>query len=85
MSSYVPAGIQCQADWRCLKVAGPLDFDLTGVLSAILDPLAVAEISIFAVSTYDTDYLLVKSDNLERAICAMRAAGHQVAETESSR
>jgi uncharacterized protein len=71
----VPEGVRREAGWRALKVAGPLDFALTGVLSAIAAPLAAAGVSIFAVSTFDTDYLLVKDERLADAVAALRAAG----------
>jgi hypothetical protein len=74
----VPAAIQAERDWRALQVAGPLDFTLTGILAALAQPLAEAGISIFALSTYDTDYLLVRAHALERAIAALTAAGHHV-------
>ena len=74
----VPAGVQHEAGWRCLKVAGPLDFALIGILASLTAPLAQAGISLFAVSTYDTDYLLVKEVDLERATTALTAAGHRV-------
>ncbi|HEY4525795.1 MAG TPA: ACT domain-containing protein [Candidatus Paceibacterota bacterium] len=54
--------------WRALKVEGPLDFSLTGILASLATPLAEAGISIFAISTYDTDYVLVKSENLPGAV-----------------
>lgn len=65
--ALVPEGIQCEKNWRALKVAGPLDFALTGILASIASPLAEAGISLFAVSTFDTDYILVKSQDFERA------------------
>lgn len=74
----VPGDIVCQRDWRCLKVTGPLDFALTGILARLAAPLADAGIPIFAVSTYDTDYLLVKADQLAAAVAALCAAGHAV-------
>lgn len=74
----VPAAVQCESDWRCLKVEGPLDFSLIGIHAALTVPLAAAEISIFAVSTFDTDYLLVKADKLESAIQVLSGAGHCV-------
>ena len=74
----VPAGIQCERDWRALKVAGPLDFTLTGILVGLAAPLAQAGISIFAISTYDTDYVLVKEAKLESAVAVLSQAGHQV-------
>jgi len=62
------------AGWSCLKVIGPLDFSLTGILADISQILAKAEISIFAISTFDTDYILVKSDSLENAKKELRKA-----------
>ncbi|HEX9074790.1 MAG TPA: ACT domain-containing protein, partial [Anaerolineae bacterium] len=56
----VPEGVLCEKGWYCLKVRGPLDFVLTGILASLAVPLAEAGISIFAISTYDTDYFLVK-------------------------
>jgi ribosomal protein S18 acetylase RimI-like enzyme len=72
----VPPGIKSEGDWRALKVKGPLDFALTGVLSSIAQPLAAAEISIFAISTFDTDYVLVKEENFERAIQILILSDH---------
>jgi hypothetical protein len=64
--------------WSALVVAGPLDFSLTGILASIAGPLADAKISVFAVSTYDTDYVLVRSDHLEAALAVLTGAGHRV-------
>ncbi len=61
--------------WGVIEVAGPLDFSLTGILSAITAPLAAAAIPIFAVSTFDTDYILVKKDILKRAQIVLEEAG----------
>ncbi len=74
----VPGGVVCDRDWRALKVAGPLDFALTGILASLAVPLAQASISIFAISTYDTDYVLVKALHLEQAIHVLQTAGHSV-------
>jgi uncharacterized protein len=63
----VPASIRSEKGWIALKVKGPLDFSSTGVLASLANPLAEAGISIFAISTFDTDYILVKKENLERA------------------
>jgi GNAT superfamily N-acetyltransferase len=71
----VPAGVRCEQGWQCLRVAGTLDFSLVGVLASLLDPLAAAGVSVFAVSTFDTDYLLVKSTDFQRATEALRASG----------
>lgn len=75
---HVPDGIQAERDWRCIRVAGPLDLALTGVLASLAEPLAQARISIFAVSTYDTDYLMVKDKHLDRAMHVLLRAGHRV-------
>ncbi len=69
----------CQRGWRGLKVAGPLDFALTGVLASLAGPLAEAGVSIFAISTYDTDYLFVREEQLGAAIDALRRAGFAIA------
>jgi hypothetical protein len=72
-----PPGCAAEKGWVALKVAGPLDFGLTGVLSSLAAPLADAGISVFAVSTYETDYLLVRADELDRAIDALVRCGHR--------
>jgi len=76
--AVVPSDVQCQPGWTALMVAGPLDFSLTGVLAAIAGPLAEARVSIFAVSTFDTDYVLVPADRIADAVHALRKAGHRV-------
>lgn len=77
----VPAGVRVETGWRALQVAGPLEFTETGVLSALAAPLATAKISIFVVSTFDTDYLLVKEACLEAAVRVLAAAGHPLVRT----
>lgn len=76
----VPSGVRAEGPWRALKVAGPLDFALVGILSALAAPLAAAGVSIFAISTYDTDYVLVRDTAVGEALAALRAAGHRVEE-----
>ena len=72
-----PAGTTAREDgWRGFRVQGTLDFSLTGILSKLATVLADAGIGIFAVSTYDTDYILVKRENLDRAVEALKAAGY---------
>ena len=75
-----PAGehVRVEPDWRALEVAGPLDFAMVGVMAALTAPLADVDVSVFVVSTYDTDYVLVHAAALERAIEALRGAGHAV-------
>ena len=67
-----------EGGWRALRVVGTLDFALTGILSSLTLPLANAEISVFALSTYDTDYVLIKAAQLERARSVLEGAGHGV-------
>ena len=67
-----------EPDWQALEVVGPLDFTLTGILSNISTVLANEKISIFAISTFDTDYILVKKDTITAAIEALRANQYQV-------
>lgn len=74
----IPSGATTELDWRCLRVRGPLPFDMTGVLAALSAPLAAAGIPIFVISTYDTDYLLVKAADLERTCTIFRGEGHAV-------
>jgi len=73
----VPGDVTAERGWACFKIEGPFAFSLTGVLEAFLDPLAKATIPIFAVSTYDTDYVLVKQDDVASAIKALQQAGHE--------
>ena len=66
-----------ESGWRCIKVVGPLEFSMTGVLARLSQALADANVSIFAISTFDTDYLLVKSDKLGEAIEALVGASYE--------
>jgi hypothetical protein len=70
--------VKVEPDWRALEVVGPLDFSMVGVMSTLTAPLADVDVSVFVVSTYDTDYILVHAAALERAIDVLRAAGHAV-------
>lgn len=83
-STSVPTEVTALRDWRCLRVEGPLDFALTGVMAALASPLAEASVSIFTLATYDTDYLLVRAAQLAQAIAALVAAGHTVTEASAS-
>ncbi len=74
----VPEGVLCERGWAGLKVEGPLAFSLTGVLASLAQPLAEAAISIFVVSTYDTDYLLVKARDLDSAVADLAEAEHTI-------
>lgn len=74
----VPDDGLAERGWRGLQVVGPLDFALTGILAGLTAPLAEAGISIFALSTYDTDYLLVKAERLEAAIAVLQGAEYVI-------
>jgi hypothetical protein len=76
----VPGGVNKEGGWKILMVEGPLDFSLTGVLASLTAPLAREGISVFVLSTYDTDYLLVKKEQLEKAVRALRGEGYEVEE-----
>ncbi len=77
-SRLVPAEAKCELGWRALEVQGPLQFDQVGILASLSQVLAERGISIFAVSTFDTDYILLKHANLEDAVKALVASGHTV-------
>lgn len=79
----VPESVRSTGPWRCLEVEGPLDFAEIGILSALTAALADAGVSVFAFSTFDTDYLLVRSERLGAALEALERAGHRVAQPEA--
>ena len=74
----VPEDASAERGWCALEVAGPLDFSLTGVVASLVSPLADAAVPIFVLSTFDTDYLLVREADLPRAADALRGAGHTI-------
>ena len=76
--SAVPEEVKSERGWRGFMVEGPLDFGLTGILLMIAAPLAEARISIFAISTFDTDYVLVKDDCFLEARKVLAASGHSI-------
>ncbi|HMD88131.1 MAG TPA: ACT domain-containing protein [Anaerolineaceae bacterium] len=67
-----------ESGWRCIQVLGPLDFNLIGILAQLSGVLAEADISIFALSTYDTDYLLIKETNLDKARAVLLDSGYDL-------
>lgn len=75
----VPVEVEHTPGWRALKVQGPLDFALVGILAGIATVLAEAGVSIFAISTHDTDYILVQESQLESAATALGEAGYEIA------
>ena len=82
-AALVPPGVRAETGWRALRVAGPLDFALTGVLASVLSPLATAGIAVFALSTFDTDYVLVREAALDDAVGALTGAGHRIAPADA--
>ncbi len=76
----IPEGVRCEKGWRAIRVAGTLDFSLIGVLDSLARPLTEAKVSIFCVSTFDTDYLLVRDKLLARAMATLTEAGHVFAD-----
>ena len=77
-AASVPADVRSEKGWRCLTVAGPIAFEETGVLASVAAPLAEAGIGVFAIATFDTDYVLVPGRKLEPALRALEAAGHRI-------
>jgi hypothetical protein len=77
----IPNDIQCEKDWKILKIEGPLDFSLIGILASISTILAQKEISIFAISTYDTDYILVKNKDIHNAIDSLVKERYEIIDT----
>jgi aminoglycoside 6'-N-acetyltransferase I len=78
LESVVPVNVTCHRGYRAFRVRGSLSLDLVGILASIADPLAAAGVSIFAISTHETDYVLVRTQDLDIAANALRQAGHEV-------
>jgi hypothetical protein len=83
--TLIPDDIQSDRDWRCLEVEGPLELDLTGVLASLATPLAEANVPIFALSSFETDFVLVKDEHLMAARGALERAGFAVDESFPAR
>ena len=75
---FFPDNSTCERNWKCFKIHGPLDFAQTGILASMTTPLASAGISVFAFSTYDTDYIMVKDADVDLAIAALTQSGHEI-------
>ena len=75
-TEHAPSSVRVEHGWACLKVLGPLDVAIVGVMSSLAGALAEVNIALLAISTFDTDYVLVRREHLENAIAAWRAAGH---------
>lgn len=76
-------GLLVEGGWLALKLEGPFPFAMAGVLASFIQPLAEAGIPVFAISTFDTDYVLIKNENLKQALTALAAAGHEMVGSES--
>jgi len=74
----VPEGVRSEGGWRTLMLEGPFDFSEVGVIASVVAPMAEAEVGIFVISTFDTDYVLVKEVQLQSAAAALRERGHRV-------
>jgi uncharacterized protein len=74
----VPPDASAERGWCAFEVAGPLDFSLTGIVASLVTPLADEGIPLFVVSTFETDYLLVREHDLHRSVAALTSAGHSV-------
>jgi uncharacterized protein len=83
-AANVPIGVKSQAGWRILKVQGPFVLSEVGVLASLASPIAAAGASLFAISTYETDYLLISAKQLEIAASALERAGHKVLKLEQN-
>lgn len=75
---HVPEGVPMEGPWRAFRVKGPIVMTLIGVVAALANPLADAGLSIFAISTFDTDYILVHEPDFDAAVGALTRAGHVV-------
>jgi hypothetical protein len=74
----VPFAVTCNKGWRCLRIAGVLDFSETGILSSFTASLAKEGVSVYALSTYSTDLILIKEKDLSKAVLALKGSGHKV-------
>ena len=76
--NQLPPEVECQKQFRALKVRGPLEFNAVGILASLAGPLAEASVSIIAISTYLTDYILVRQKDLQRAVNTLQNNGHTI-------
>lgn len=73
----VPGGVQSDKGWRAIKLTGSYDFDQPGIVLSVVQPISEAGLAVFVISTFHRDYLLVRSDSLDRAQTLLREAGHR--------
>ncbi len=79
LQAQVPTVVKHDGGWACLKLEGPFPFSETGILSSFIGPLSANAVPIFAISTYDTDYVLIKEEFLKKALSTLQDAGHELA------
>ncbi len=80
----IPAGVDSGQRWVCLKLEGPFPFSQTGVLLSFIEPLSDEGVPIFAISTYDTDYVLIQEEFMDRALDMLQRAGHELSSGDGS-
>jgi len=74
----VPEEHKTETPWRCMKIEGPFAFSQVGILHAFIQPLVEGGISVFAIATYDTDYVLIQTPSFEKALLGLKKAGHEL-------
>ena len=74
---FVPADVAASRGWQLIRFAGPMPLDQSGILASVIAPLAAARVSVFAMATYDTDYVLIPAAQRQHAVAALEAAGHR--------
>jgi hypothetical protein len=77
-ADHIPKEFSTVPRWNCLKLKGPFPFTQTGVLLGFIEPLSSNAVPIFAISTYDTDYILIPQEHIDRALILLREAGHEL-------
>jgi hypothetical protein len=80
----VPGDCRKSGNWKCIKVEGSFDLDAIGVIAGISKPLAESQISIYVVSTYDTDYVLIKAKDIDEAVACLSKCGHKFTESKET-
>ncbi len=77
-AARIPPGVQSSGGWRCLRIEQHFSFDVPGVLASVLNPLSEAGVGIFANSTFSTDYVFIMGSDLDKAVAALKAHGHEI-------
>ncbi|MFC1633924.1 ACT domain-containing protein [Planctomycetota bacterium] len=80
--NHVPGECKKSEHWKCIKVEGRFDLDAVGVLASIAGPLAQNKISLYVISTYDTDYVLIQTKNIDKAMSCLDKFGHTFIDLE---